>query len=210
VGVPGGPHRRPAVLRHHQLQPDAQALVGAVRDLGGRARDLGRHRARCARRHLGAPSPSRRRPRLHGRRRSGDPRRSGNRQDRQLLQSGAVRETDDASLGTRDLTCTSSGGVRAVCDVQPDVPLRADLRPRPCGRTRVARQAPQDPPPGAVRTLCRRLLGLPDLRGDPADRSLASVLRPAAELLRCDAGVPRRAGVVLEDPARGRVAGAVQ
>ncbi len=50
----------------------------------------------------------------------------------------------------------------------------------------LARQPPQDQAAGAVRAVRRRLLGLPDLRGDDPDRLLRAHPRDAAELLDRD------------------------
>ena len=72
--------------------PDA--LVGSVRDLGGRTRDLGRDPGRHARRSVGAPPPAARTSRAFmdcGR--AGAARGAGDRPDRQLLQPGAVRRS---------------------------------------------------------------------------------------------------------------------
>ena len=62
-------------------------------------------------------------------------------------------------------------------------------------------------PPGAVRPVRGRLLGLSDLRGDAARRLLEPHPRLAAELLRGVDALHRRAAVVRGDPAR--VVGAV-
>ena len=46
VGLPGRPGRRPDLLPDHHAEPDSRSLVGPVRDLGRRPRNLGRHRRR--------------------------------------------------------------------------------------------------------------------------------------------------------------------
>ncbi len=55
---------------------------------------------------------------------------------------------------------------------------------------------------GRLRAVRRRLLGLPDLRGDAADRLLQPHLRPAVELLRRVDPMSARACLVRRDPAR--------
>ena len=47
-GFPAGPDRRADLLPDHHAQPDPAALVGPVRDLEGRAGDLGRDRRRAS------------------------------------------------------------------------------------------------------------------------------------------------------------------
>ena len=101
VGLPRGPDRRADLLPDHDPEPDPRPLVGSVRDLEGRARDLGRDRRGRGGRPLHrqqtpvAPGAA---P-VHGRRRAGTAVRPGDRPDRQLLQPGAVRRPDQAAVG---------------------------------------------------------------------------------------------------------------
>ena len=60
VGLPGRPDRRADLLPDHDPEPDPRPLVGPVRDLGGRPRDLGRdRRRRRGRRLVPAQRPAR-------------------------------------------------------------------------------------------------------------------------------------------------------
>ena len=212
MGVPGGADRRPAVLHHHDAGRGPGPLVGPVRDLAGRTRHLGRDRVRHARRPVGAATPQGGHPEIPGRRRAGAARRAGDRPDRQLLQPGAVRWPDDAAVGTEDRSRAPARRVRPIRDVPPNVSLRDHLEPVARRVPRVAGANAQDPSAGAVRAVRRRLLGLSHLRGDAADRHVEPRARPAAQLLRRDRSVHRRAGVVRRHatwvalPTHGRLA----
>ena len=176
------------------------ALVGAVRGLGGRARHLGRDRRRSPRRAVGAAPPRRRDAAVHGRRRPGAARRPGDRPDRQLLQPGAVRRTDDAAVGTRDQPAHRPAGYAQYATFHPtflyeliwNLALAGLLVW--LGRRRVIR-----------RPACSRCMSpgtrSADRRGAPARRSGTPDPRPAPELLRRHGAVSGGGGVVRADPA---------
>ena len=96
-------HRRRAALPpRDELERGARPVVGAVRDLEGRPRRLGRHRGRLPRRWL--HREARRRRRVAARRlpRTRTARRPGGRADRQLVEPGALRQADRPAVGPRD------------------------------------------------------------------------------------------------------------
>jgi hypothetical protein len=141
-------------------------------------------RARRARRRLEGSPPRRECGAVRRCRRARPAGGPGDRADRQLLQPGAVRRADQPAVGPGDHACAPDARVRRLCDVPADVPVRADLRPGARCGAGVAGSPPFDPPPGPVRALRRRVLGVPDLRGIDPGRPVRSFPRPAAELLR--------------------------
>jgi hypothetical protein len=168
LGVPSWDHRRPALLPRYELGPGAAHVVGAVRRLAGRARDLGRHRGGNRRRHLGPASPSRRHPALPGRGGARPARRAGDRPHRQLLQPGAVRRPDPPAVGAAHRSGTSACRICGLLDLPPDVPLRDRLELDPRRVPGAARPHGSRQAAWIVRALRRRLLRLPHLRGDAA------------------------------------------
>ena len=89
----------------------------------------------------------------------------------------------DASLGPRDRRPEPAREVHRRADLPPALPLRVALE---FSRSRVPasrRPALQDPAAGPLRPLRRLVHGVSHLRGDPAHRPVARVLRAAAELL---------------------------
>ena len=110
----------------------------------------------------------------------------------------------DAALGAEDLARAPAGrATLQYATFQPTFLYEIIWNLALAGVPGLARPPPQDQAARAVRAVRRRLLGLPDLRGDAPDRLLQPHPRDAAELLdRVDA-VPRRAGLVRADPARG-------
>ena len=198
VGVPSRADRRADLLRHHHSQPDPRSLVGHLRHLAGRPRHLGRHRRRRRGGALGrAPAfGPQRSAATDGRRRPRAPGRPGDRADRQLLQSGAVRRPVIAAVGPEDLPRAPAARLPPRPHVRAHLPLRDHLEPVPGHLPGLARLAAQDPGPGAVRALRRGLLGLPDLRGDPAHRLLQPLPGAARQLLRRRGPLPRRPAVV--------------
>ncbi len=90
-------------------------------------------------------------------------------------------------------------GYRGLRHLPPHLSLRADLEPRACRLPRLARPPPPHPPTGPLRPLRRRLLGLPDLRGVAPRRPGPPLPRSTAQLLRCDAALPRRLPLVREE-----------
>ena len=127
------------------------------------------------------------------RRRSRAPGRAGRRPDRQLLQPGALRQADRAALGAAHPWPSRR--------LPAHLPVRADLGSRPSRAPGLARPSHQDPPARPVRPLCNGLLRLPHLRGVPADRLLAALLRPAPEHLRRLGPHPDRHRLVHLHPA---------
>ena len=147
--VPAGLIGGQDLLRHHHAQRHPAALVGRVRHLVGRARDLGGHRGRGCGRHLaGTPGRRERRP-VCQRHRPGAAGRPGGRPRRQLFQSGAVREAHHAALGSGDLPGPPAGRVPRLRDLPADVPVRDHLGPGPRRLAGLAGQPPADPALGA-------------------------------------------------------------
>lgn len=181
---PGRNRRRADLLRpdHTALRP--RPLVGTAGRVGRRTRDLGRRRARSAGGGVARSTTRSAAGSLHGRRRAGDPGGPGGGPDRQLLQPGAVRRPDRPAVGACDLAGPPTGRLRALLDLPPDIPLRADLRPRARGRAGLARPPSAHPSAGPVRPVRDRLLGVPDLRGDAARRSGHAPARPAPQPVR--------------------------
>ena len=108
----------------------------------------------------------------------------------------ALEISPAARLNVRD-----PGGGPEVQHVPAVVPVRADLRPGAGGAAGLAGPPPADPAAGAVRPVRRRVLGVPDLRGDDQGRLLGLLPGAAAELLHRDRGDHRRPGVVRPRPA---------
>ena len=104
-------------------------MVGAVRDLEGRPRRLGRDRRRLPRRRL--HRQARRRRRLAARRlpRARAARRAGGRADRQLVEPGALRQADRSPWGLEIDPAHRPLATHRPGDVPPGVPLRGDLEP---------------------------------------------------------------------------------
>ena len=102
LGRRRGHRRRTSLPPRHELERGARPVVGAVRDLEGRARRLGRDRPRLHRRRDRRQAGGRRRlPSSPTASRPACSSRRG-RQDRQLVEPGAVRQGDRPSLGARD------------------------------------------------------------------------------------------------------------
>ena len=95
---------------------------------------------------------------VHGLRRAGATRRAVVRTDRQLLQPGAVRQADDAPVGTGDLPGPPPARLPPVRDVPAHVPVRDHLEPVARGLPRVAGPYAKGPRPRSVRAVRRRLL----------------------------------------------------
>jgi hypothetical protein len=145
--------RRPHLPRHHELERGSGQVVGTLRGLAGWARRLGRdpvrlHRGRDRHPPIGAERSAlrrRRRPRPAGR--------AGDRPPRQLVQPGAVRQAHEPPLGAEDRPGAPAAAVRALGHVPPDLPLRADLRPRHGRSADRDREPVPDPAARAVRAL---------------------------------------------------------
>ncbi len=205
MGFSCRPDRWADLLPDHDPEPDTASLVGAVRDLEGRAGDLGRNRRRHRRGHLvRAPAPG---------------------------SWAEVRRFADATAPSL-LVAQAIGRIgnyfnQELFGKPTSVPWGLEISPahRPPGYTRFATfqptflyeliwdlslagfsdlAGPSPPDPGArhLRPLRGRLLGLSDLRGDAPDRLLQLHPRDAAELLDCHDPVPEWAGLVRGHPAR--------
>ena len=86
---------------------------------------------------------------VHGRGRPGPAGGAGGRAHRQLLQQGAVRRADQRCPGGwRSRRRYRPARLHGVQHVPPDVPVRADLRPRARGGAGVAGPPPRVRPPG--------------------------------------------------------------
>ena len=143
-------HRRRAALPpRDELERGARPVVGAVRDLEGRPRRLGRHRRRLPRRRL--HREARRRRRLAARRlpRARAARRAGGRADRQLVEPGALRQADRPAVGPRDRPGPPAARHARPGDLPPGVPLRGALEPargRSSSSTSIERRFHPRPP----------------------------------------------------------------
>ena len=106
-------------------------VVGAVRDLEGRARRLGRDRPRVPRRRLHREARGSGRLAPRGLPRPGAARGTGDRPDRQLVESGALRQGHRPAVGARDRPGSPAATVFGALepDLPSDVPLRAPLGP---------------------------------------------------------------------------------
>ena len=172
--LPGRPDRRADLLPDHDPEPDPAALVGrrsrsgrAASGSGAGSRPAWPSACGCAT----SASHARRSAPVHGLRRAGAAGRTGDRAGRQLLQPGAVRQADDAAVGARRSPART--GRRAspkywqYATFQPTFLYEIIWNLIARGRPGLARSdAAGSRPPGRVRAVRRRLLGLPDLRGD--------------------------------------------
>ena len=104
VGRGGWHHRREALPRRHELGRASGRVVGGLRDLEGRARGLGRDRARGDRGRDRRQALRSGCPEAHGLRRPRAARRARHRALWELVEPGALRRPDRPSLGSRDLS----------------------------------------------------------------------------------------------------------
>src|SRR4051794_22231843 len=174
VGVSGGAYRRADLLRHHHPQPSPRPLVGSVRHLAGRPGNLGRHRRRRGGGAVaGAPPSQPRRPApVHGRGGALAPGRPGHRARGQLLQPGAVRQTDQAALGPGDRPRPPALRLRAIRHIPAHLLLRDHLESGAGRGVDLAGPDAAGTSSGVLRSVRGRLLGISHLRGDAADRLL--------------------------------------
>ena len=131
LGLPRRDHRRPPVLPRDELEPGSAALVGAVRGLEGRPRDLGRDHARGDRRALARAPRRREHPAVHGRGRAGAARRAG---DRPRSATTSTRSSSAARPRCRGALEISPShrpaGYLQYAHLPADLPLRDHLGPR--------------------------------------------------------------------------------
>ena len=177
------PHRRQALPRHHELRPAQRRVVRALRDLGGRPRDLGRRPGGRPGGRVGHEAPRRERAGDDGRRRPRDPGRAGHRAAGQLLQSGALRRPDEPAVGARRRPVVPPGRLAGRRRVPPDLPLRDAVELRRGHPDRLAREAVQPAAAGRLLPVRDRLLRRPHLVGGPARRPGPPVPGAAAQLL---------------------------
>ena len=182
VGCRGRDRRRPALPRPNELERGAGPEVeGHLRGLEGRPRRVGRNLPRLRRRRDRRQALGRERDQDDGRGGARVAARPGRRANRQLVQPGAVREADRPGVGAQDRHRPPRPGLRAVLDLPPDVPLRADLRPVDGRGAAPDRSAVADSRTRVVRALRVLLHVRAVLRGAAADRSRAPRRRAAAE-----------------------------
>ena len=197
MGLPRRPDRRAALPPDHELERGPAHLVGPVRGLEGRARDLGRDRARRRRRPLARATRAARtcpsswtpaRPRCWSRSRSA---------------ASATGSTRSCSASRR----TCRGAWRSTPSTGPS---STPTTPRSTRRSSTRSSGTsalaaflvwlghhrRHPPAGPVRALRRRLLGVPDLRGADPRRPGAPRPRAAAEPVRRGDADDRRPGLV--------------
>ena len=106
--------RRPALPPGDELGRGARPVVGAVRDLEGRPRRLGRHRGRLPRRWLHREALRRRRLAARRLPRARIARRPGGGKDRQLVEPGALRQADRPAVGPRDRPGPPAARARSI------------------------------------------------------------------------------------------------
>ena len=186
MGVPRRSDRRPHLLRHHHPEPGARSLVGRIRDLAGRAGIWGGIAGRRRRRLVGgAPAVwilrTGRGSWTWSRRGCWSPRRSG-----------GSATTSTRSCSARPRSCRGRWrsrpriARRAICATrtfEPTFLYELIWNLLIAGAADLARPAPARPRPRPVRAVRRRLLGVPHLRGDPADRLLQLLPGDAGQLL---------------------------
>ena len=204
----GRRHRRRAALPpRDELERGARPVVGALCDLEGRPRRLGRHRARLPRRWL--HREARRRRRVAARRlpRTRTARGAGGREDRQLVEPGALRQADRPAVGPRDRPRPPASLLDRPGDLPPCVPLRGALEPAGRPRARLHHRAPLPSAPARpLRALHRALLVRAVLDRARARRPCEPHPRPARQHLGLGARLRRRDRLVLPlaTPCRSR------
>ena len=122
--------RRAALPPRDELERGAGRVVGAVRDLEGRPRRLGRDRRGVLVGGFIAKRPGANVWLLADCRAPGPARRAGDRPDRQLVEPGALRQADRPAVGARDRLRAPARRVPRRRDLPPDVPLRGALGSR--------------------------------------------------------------------------------
>ena len=213
LGCRCGHRRRAPVPPCDELERGARPVVGAVRDLEGRPRSLGRDRRRLSRRR--SRREARRGRRLAARRlpRPGAARGAGGRADRQLVEPGALREADRACRGaSRSTRCTGRSSSIDQATYHPAFlyellwNLFAAALARLRGRTALPPAAP-----GALRPLHRALLVRALLDRAHPGRPRESHPRPPRQHLGLGARLRRRPRLVLAlaAPPRPRCAAQV-
>ena len=199
--------RRPALPPGDELGRGARPVVGAVRDLEGRPRRVGRHRGRLPRRWVHREALRRRRVAARRLPRTRIARRPGGGEDRQLVEPGALRQADRPAVGPRDRPGPPAAELARSGDLPPGVPLRGDLEPPGRARPRLPDRAPLPSAPARpLRALHRVLLVRAVLDRAGADRPCEPHPRPARQHLGLGARLRRRDRLVLPltAPVRSR------